>query len=210
MLICHKYRFIFIKTLKTAGTSIEVELSRKMSDFDVVTPIIPPEPEHVPRNYVTVGPNNRRVQFFNHMPALLVRQLIGKDKFDRYFKFCVEREPVDKCISDYSMRKNSPTHNRNQMELTSENYVNAGRFPVDADKYTDESGTLIVDKILKYENLQAELSDLVTSLGLAFERINSRAKSGFRTNVSVSKDQRLKIYDAFSASNRFTGYKFTQ
>ena len=39
MLISHKYKFIFIKTMKTAGSSVEIELGKIMGDDDVVTPL---------------------------------------------------------------------------------------------------------------------------------------------------------------------------
>ena len=39
MIINHKYKFIFIKTRKTAGTSIEIALSQFCDANDVITPI---------------------------------------------------------------------------------------------------------------------------------------------------------------------------
>ncbi|WP_275670288.1 hypothetical protein [Okeania hirsuta] len=39
MIISHKYKFIFLKTIKTSGTSIEIYLSRFCGDDDVITPI---------------------------------------------------------------------------------------------------------------------------------------------------------------------------
>lgn len=204
MLVSHKYKFIFIKTRKTAGTSIEVDLSKLMADEDIVTPIFPVVDGHIPRNHE--GPHGSGIRFYNHMPALEVRQLLASSQFDGYFKFCVEREPVDKCISHYSMLKNSTWHNQRDGSLTWENYLRQHNFPVDSRLYLDQDGKLMVDKIVKYENLNAELSVIGERLGFKFDAVQSRAKSGFRENITVTEPQRKMIYDAFAASLPFTEY----
>jgi hypothetical protein len=50
MIISHKYKFIFIKTCKTAGSSIEVYLSKFCGEDDIVTPIKKSENTHYPKN----------------------------------------------------------------------------------------------------------------------------------------------------------------
>ena len=39
MIISHKYKYIFLKTNKTAGTSIEIALSKHCDHNDIITPI---------------------------------------------------------------------------------------------------------------------------------------------------------------------------
>ena len=201
MLVSHKYRFIFIKTYKTAGTSIEVDLSKVMDDDDIVTPVIPPVDGHIARNYKRFWGN-----YYNHMPATKVRRYLGRECFDSYLKFTVEREPVSKCVSMYSMLRNSPDHGQSGEALTWKDYIAKGDLPDDHKKYTDKNGNLLVDRILKYENLSEELAALGDELGFRFETLKARAKAGFRETVEVDDEDRARIYAAFAPSLRHTGY----
>ncbi len=205
MIISHKHKFIFIKTAKTAGTSVEVDLNQILGADDVATPIFPTVEGHIAKNfsYRKFGMLPRKL--YNHMPASEVRDYIGKRKFNDYFVFCVEREPVDKCASHYSMLINSQNHNEGTKTLTFDQYINKRVFPVDTSKYTDRDGTLMVNRILRYEQLAEELREVCDLLGFDIN-LNARAKSGFRINLSVTREQSAIIYEAFASSNIHTGY----
>ncbi len=51
MIISHEHRFIFVKTRKTAGTSVEVFLADHVEPGAIVTPVRPPVEGHVARNH---------------------------------------------------------------------------------------------------------------------------------------------------------------
>ena len=51
-IVSFSHEFIFIKTRKTAGTSLEVYLAQQCTDEDIIAPIYPENPSHKPRNFV--------------------------------------------------------------------------------------------------------------------------------------------------------------
>ncbi len=229
MILSHKYKLIFIKTAKTAGTSIEVFLSRHCGPQDIVTPIVPPVEGHQPRNYegfinpipeILERPGKffyavrhtmtNCTKFYNHMPAHEVKQRVPADVWNRYLKFCVERNPWDKVLSHYHMHAA-----REGGSLSLDEYLARGRFPINYFRYTDRSGTkIIVDRILRYENLVAELSEVFSQLKIPFDgTLGVTAKSGYRSDrgpyQEVFNDEQRKIVEkAFAKEIDLHGYRF--
>jgi hypothetical protein len=150
MIISHKYKFIFIKTLKTAGTSIEVYFSSLCGEGDILTPISPPEEGHVPRNHEG---------FYNHMPAFQIRTKVDKAVWNEYFKFCFDRNPWDKMISQY--------HSVNSLffgqKLTFDDFMRrTNLWPFNYPLYTENGNHkhIIVDHVARYEDLSTELQNI--------------------------------------------------
>lgn len=213
-IISFRYGFVFVKTTKTAGTSIEVELSKVAGPDDVVTPVLPPEPGHVARNYTDTAGNTL---FYNHMPAGRIREIIGADRFDEMTVFCVEREPVEKCISHFHMQRNSSLHNPDgAYQLSWAEFVEAGRFPVDLHKYAEGppgARRLIVDQILRYDRLDYDLPALMARFGIEDFALRARAKAEYSRNRlvrpgDVTADQRARIYDAFAETLEVSGIRW--
>lgn len=207
-IVSFKHHFIFIKTRKTAGTSIEAHLANQCADEDIVTPLYPPVAEHMPRNYQSEAGVS---SFYNHMPATRIRELCP-EAFSRSFRFCFERHPVDKCLSHFAMLRNSPLHRQAQHPATWDAYLERGCFPVDTALYADEQGTLLVDKIYRYEELASCLADISAKTGMPYAPLCAQEKSGFRyglpsfSEVMASVEQRRLIFDAFSSTLRFIDY----
>ncbi len=123
MIISHRHRFIFIKTEKTAGTSLEIALAKICGPEDVISRFVHPADRELRDS---LGPGYRREQndkvplrfltpldvarsiarlhwprFTNHMAAAEIRRFVPPEVWNGYFKFCVERNPWDKVISSY-------------------------------------------------------------------------------------------------------------
>lgn len=208
MIISNKYKFIFVKTQKTAGTSIEVFLSQFCSASDIITPIAPAEEGHKPRNYKGfwnpfreivyylnfLKKNDLRLRyrairiiwkhlksrqkFHNHIPAYCIKQRVPLKIWKNYFKFCVERNPWDKTVSHYYYRKY-----RDNPSMTFQDYLDMNNLCFNYNLYTDFNNRdkIIVDKVIKYENLTEELNMIFNRLAIPFNgSLGVRAKSNFR------------------------------
>ena len=231
MILSHKYKFIFIKTAKTAGTSIEVFLSKVCGPQDIVTPIVPPVEGHQPRNYeglinpipeVIERPGKlfsslchtmkSRTKFYNHMPAREVKHRVPADVWNGYFKFCVERNPWDKVLSHYHMHAV-----REGGSLLLDEYLARGRFPINYFRYTDRwDKKIIVDRVVRYENLLAELGEVFAHLNIPFNgTLGVAAKSEFRSDRQryqeiFNNEQRRIVEKAFAKEIELHGYRFEQ
>lgn len=171
MIISHKHKFIFIKTVKTAGTSLEVFLSQQCGPQDLVTPIIPHVEPHLARNHEG---------YYNHIPAFQIRHKIAPQIWRSYFKFCVERNPWDKTLSYYHM-----VNHRSENGVAFNDYLATKQFPLNYPWYTEPGNPnkIIVDRIIRYENLIPELHSVFQDLGIAFNgSLGVNAKSEHRTD----------------------------
>lgn len=203
MLYSCKYNFVFIKTMKTAGTSIEVCLARLIEQDAVVTAIDPEVAGHSPRN---------EGRFFNHVPAHVVRSELGAEVWGRVFSFCVERDPWEKVVSLYCMRKAEGKEHARDMDT----FLASGDLPLNYPLYTEPSDpiSIIVTRVLKYETLQQDLKDVAPRLGVPFSgSLTERCKSGYReprtsSRRTLSSSQAELIGRLFAHEIRLHGYRW--
>jgi hypothetical protein len=190
VLISHERRFIFIKTRKTAGSSIEQFLAPLTGADGVVTPPTDGDRNHRERFSLTRELSNapdhhdmrigmrqwrRRVAYNQHMPAWRVRERIGHERWNSYFTFCFERDPWDKLVSFYWWRTREDP-NPPDFETFCRTTPDLSAWPLYA--IDDQVG---VDFVGRYENLHDDLQYVLDRVGLDVPIDLPREKSGYRT-----------------------------
>ena len=193
MIISHKHKFIFLKTRKTAGTSIEIALSQFCGERDILTPISKedelkrealgfrgPQNHSVPRRFYSKSDwlgllgFRKRKHFFNHANAHFIRENIEEGIWNSYFKFCFERNPFDKAISRYYWSTRDP-----RPEISDYLHSAPVKLLTNWDIYTSND-EIVVDFVGRYENLNHDLAAVAEKIGISSDLKLVRAKGGYR------------------------------
>lgn len=229
MIISHKHKFIFIKTEKTAGTSIEIALSKICGPKDIITRITPndektrselgyPGPQNYlyPLNsygvvdYLKVIKYKGRIGYYNHISAAQIKERIPADIWNSYFKFTFERNPFDKLISWYYWTGGPEKHGSVM------NFIQSGRAGELRGFDLYSIGAIpAVDKVYKFEELKAALVDISDRLGLdeKLELPKKKAKGNVRKDKRHYKDilneEEIEwISKMFAREIAYFGYQF--
>jgi hypothetical protein len=207
------HNFIFLKTRKVGGTSLEIVLSSWCRGRDICTPM-PDEDEVLrwayggtARNFA--GPAGQR-RFYNHMPAGEIRQQLPR-LWERAFKFAVDRHPYEKVISrawwDVGRRDGDPERELSATidhAIQSRQYLNYPIYMID--------GELAVDELWRYEDAWNRLAELARGLGLPLPEDEPRAKAGYRPQSRggielLTYEQRNQIYRDARVEFDLLGYE---
>jgi len=220
MLVSHKKQFIFIKTRKTAGTSVESyfkpycmpdgECEQSFSCFEYIS-----EAGIVgfrSKGYRKGNFELKRPIFHTHMPAPEIRDLLGQNIWNHYFKFTVIRNPYDKMVSGFYFRKKQK-ENHNYFQKTKalignlldigspisrikgdteveqfRSWVKKGGKIIDQDNFLID-GKECVDFFIRFENLYEDIGYVCDRLSIPYEpsRI-PMCKKGIRNNRIPVRD----------------------
>jgi len=229
MIISHRYKFIFIKTHKTAGSSMEMALGPLCGPDDIVTSMESNEGTDIPRNHyenTLIGRTYAKSRLFRklidrrspllgnwyweHMPANRVRELIGREVWDGYYKFCFERNPWEKVVSYYNWKKFGQERNIPPFK----DYVmkKSHRLPCDGDLYFDGE-TCMMDEVHDYRNFLQTFATICERLGIPYDGVMPREKTGVTQEKSGCSDYyddetRKKVAELFTREIRLMNYQF--
>lgn len=233
MIISHTHKFIFIKSFKTAGTSIDTALSNYCSANDIVTPLNDfrhnrnekGEFLHKAMNadaYIKLDLPN-----LQHVEAKIIKKMETPEVWNNYFKFSIARNPWDRAISYFywNTRNNPaltpkkkfyhhlgvPFDEVSQLRKLFSEYIKNTKLPSNDPFYVIDN-ELCVDSVIRYENLIEDFRNICTKLGLPKIDL-PRLKGGIRPgghHYSEYYDEETREIVAEQHKNdiRLFGYKF--
>lgn len=183
MLVSHRYKFIYLKTRKTAGSSIE----------SYFTPYC--EEGSMPKS---------------HMTAVEAREKLGPEIWGSYFKFCSIRNPYDKCLSKFFFYRKKKNLDLVCQPGDFEAWLRKDRLRLKRDRRIYLlNGEPCIDFFVRYETLHDDMRTLCERLGIAWEPDRlPRLKSGIRPEWASAESFYTKRSKALV--RRAFGYEFKQ
>lgn len=193
MIISHSHKFIFVKSLKTAGTSIEAALSNHCGGDDVVTTLGAYDFNRDETGaWVHKAMNEGRHE--QHDDAATIRASLPPEVWSSYFKFSIARNPWDRALSyffwdrrqDKSLRPDKklihslgvPFDDFTPVKAKFAEFIH-GRTLENNDRFYVDGERLCVDFVVRYEHLDEDFPELCRRIGLPSMQI-PRLKSGIR------------------------------
>lgn len=197
MLVSHRKQFIYLKTVKTAGTSVESYFEPYcMLDGEW-------QQTHTREEYSSSagiigyrGLHSKGKTYFNHISAAGLKALLPEAIWQQYFKFAVIRDPFDKQVSAFyffsKMKGIELSHDSKELVKQFRAWLSQTKGIYDGDKYLIES-KFILDGYIKYETLQQDLIKVGDLLDIPYEEARlPRFKSEFRP---VARQHFAEFYD---------------
>jgi len=204
LIISHKFKYIFIKTQKTASTSIEVGLERSCGEEDIIS-------RHAFFKIQGFRPRNFE-GFRQHTGASKIKEKIPNKTWNSYYKFTFERNPFDKMVSWYWDKRSRKKTNESFKEFCITCSKDPKNFPKGYELYA-ENNNVLVNFIGKYEKLNEDFSYVCNKLGIPFKGLFPRIRSHYRQDpyhYSKYYDSETKkiVENHFSKEIKMFDYSF--
>lgn len=168
MIISHKYKFVFIKTRKTAGSTIESIIFPFLGKDDMCT-----------GSTRDNTPNLNTTNNNGHLRWQYAQEFLGK-----YLFFSIERNPWDKVVSSFYFHKYIKPDVYEKKDF--DNYINEKSYlPTDWDLYSSNDKETVCDFIFQFNHLPDVISFLREEFGMKIKKDilkHVKLKSNIRDN----------------------------
>jgi hypothetical protein len=206
MIISHKYKFIYFKAKKVAGTSTEIFIGNLCGDQDIVTPIYPPvERIKGARNYKG---------FRNHNTPEYIKNKIGSKIFNSYFKFITVRNPFDRVVSSFFWsHKDEGLDKLSKKQCIKKFQENASYGVAPIIGWSTVEKNLVIDDYIRYENLEEDAKRIcnrwfnVNDLAFPKAKTSQRVHDYHYTEYYDDKTREI-VAKKYAADIKYFGYKF--
>lgn len=207
MLISDSHQFVFVHIRKAAGTSLR-QILEKVS---------------LPKNnniwYKLLSRNGFTVDYHDfsfrkHSNLIEAERSMPTDKFKRYFKFAIVRNPWERLVSEFEYIKTQPTHSRYKKlkamsfdEFVGYQAKRPAAHQVNALKL--KSGELGTDYVGKLESLDESLAFISEQIGLSFAdlpHINQVKRRDYRSYYDQSLVE--KVAELWHEDIKYFVYQF--
>lgn len=231
MPVSHSRSFAFIHVRKTAGTSIVRSLERIDPQLSLnekgLWDLLCVHPQRRAlcqklRDFYLIGSMENYPQW--HLPATVVRDLVGRDRWERYFTFAFIRNPWDLVVSAYHFEQQYLA--RPDVARSETDRVEALRRSYDFDRFVriypllepadmsamivDENERCIVNYIGRFENLDSDYSEICARIGIPKPTLSHENQSMGRHDYrSYYSDETREIVARYFARDiRNFNYEF--
>lgn len=225
MIISHTHKFIFIKSWKTAGTSLEAALSEHCSGDDIVTPLGDYDFNRS-ENGEWVHKSLNAGDFEQHDFARTIKDKLPAEVWQNYFKFSIARNPWDRAVSFFFWEKRRdpsltpkkrfyhhlgvPYDEFREIRKQFSRYLK-GDWPTNDGFYTIDDA-LCVDAVIRYEHLAEDFQEVCKRIGVPATEL-PRLKGGIRKQQRhyseyFDEESMRIVADRHQNDIRLFGYKF--
>ena len=200
MIVSYKHKFVFVKTKKTAGSTLEKLMFPYLGTKDVCTGS--PRDDTPRINTSSTDGHASWAKIQSSYPS----------EFRDYFKFTIERNPWDKVVSSYYWHQEIKPAQFANMDF--ETYVmTCDLLPVDWLNYTDRQGVRRVTAAYKYEEMDVMYEDLNQRFRLDIKDWgNTKLKGDIRKERDYRKlhtDATIeRVAQLFANEIKSFGYKY--
>ncbi len=183
MIISHTHKFIFIKSFKTAGTSVEAILSNYCSGNDVVTPLNDFKHNRDEKGqFIHRSMNADEYKAIGqHVDAGTIKARVPAEIWNSYVKISLSRNPWDRVISFFYWEHRQdpaieskkrfyhylgvPFDEMEQPRMLFRKFLDSDKW-VDNDRFYVLDDKLCVDFMIRYEHLNDDFATICKRLGL--------------------------------------------
>lgn len=208
MYISHKYKFIFLRTPKTASSSLSEFFIRNIPDLTAVYTPVEDSDLHGTLNNNIISKYKKDFKFYHFtLQDLIDENIITKDQALTYKSFAVLRNPVDRQKSFYYFykkwkdRRKPPSLHEYKLWTPNGSFKNEPNSAIRQVDFLTLDGNVVGEYWL-YENINDELNKFMNQINLPIIHPLPNHKSDFRKNRNNEiefddevMDRLLKIFN---------------